>query len=838
MNMSTIRTAALAGSNSLALLLAMPAAAQEAQSQAQAQDEAGDNQLGEIIVTAQKRSESANTIALSITAVGGDELLRAGVRSTDDLVKIIPSLSVAKSQSNTPIYTLRGVGFQTQNLTSTSPVGIYVDEVAYAYPYMASNVAFDLERVEVLKGPQGTLFGRSTTGGVVNYIIAKPKSTTEGGISVEGGSYSRIAAQAHITGPISSTLSYRLAASVEHAGDGWQRSVTRPDDRLGKIERYALRGTLRWEPSSDLDVLLSGSYWRDKSDTQAPQAIGYVPGNPAFADPRVAASIIANPTDTRQADWTPANYQPTPARVRPPFKADGEFYGVNLRIDYKLSDSVTMTSLTAYGDVKRNDVTSVDGVATEILTNVNPGRIKSFSQELRFAGETGKLKWLIGGNYSDDKLRESVIANTFDASAAIGIRSLAVLLKVNPQLAANILGVPPFAQQGFIALAGANTANYSVPQLLDGFHTNNFQLGGSAKTYAIFANGEYKFSDQLSLNLGARYNKDEANNTGCVFDLGLGNQAFAAFLGTLILRQPTAITTGQCLTLKNDFSGFSQPIKGNLSQDNLSFRGSLNWTPRPGLLAYASVSRGYKAGGFPALPANVVSQLDPVTQERLDAYEIGVKAGLFDRRVQMNLAGFYYDYKDKQVYAKIPDIIFGTLNRLMNVPKSEVYGAEADISALVAPGLKLHVATTYVHSKIKKFNAFDDTGAARDFAGARLTYTPEWSVVGAIDYTRRAFGDVDAMFNLSANYQSEANGRFAGGNETPAQIAADKQFVIKARTVFDATVGLGNDRWKAEFFARNLFDTYYWTTADSQLDTVFRFAGMPRTFGGRVTFNF
>lgn len=837
MNISSIRSIALIGSSGLAITLATPAFAETAPGQAAA--ESGDNGLAEIIVTAQKRSESANAVALSITAATGDELLRAGVRSTDDLVKIVPSLTVAKSQSNTPIYTLRGVGFQSQNLTSTSPVGIYVDEVAYAYPYMASNVAFDLERVEVLKGPQGTLFGRSTTGGVVNYIIAKPKDTTSGSVSIEGGSYGRIGGQAHITGPLGANLSYRLAGNVENSSTGWQRSVTRPTDRLGKIERYAVRGSLLWQPTTDFEALFSASYWKDNSDTQAPQATGYVPGNPQFADPRVAASLIPNPTDARLADWTPLSYQPTKARVRPAFKADGEFYGLSLRLNYKLSESVTLTSLTSYGDVKRNDVTSVDGVATEILTNINPGRVKSFSQELRLSGDTGQIKWLIGGSYSDDRLKEDVIAETYDASAAIGIRALGTLLKVNPALVANILGVPAPAQPGFIALAGINTAAYTVPQLQDGFHTNDFGLRGRAKSYGLFANSEFKLSDQLALNLGARYSKNTATNTGCVFDLGRGgNEAFAAFLGTLILRQPVAITPGQCLTLKNDFSGFSPTINGRLSEDNLSFRGSLNWTPRPGMLGYVSFSRGYKAGGFPALPANVAAQLDPVTQERLDAYELGVKATLFDRRVQLNAATFYYDYKDKQVYAKIPDIIFGTLNRLMNVPKSEVYGLEADLTVAVADGLQLRGAATYAHSKIKKFSGFDDTGAPRDFAGARLTYTPEWSFVGAIDYSHPINDNLQAQFNLSANYQSETNGRFVGGNATAAQRTADKQFVIKARTIFDSTIGIGNEKWKAELFARNLFNTYYWTTADSQLDTVFRFAGMPRTFGGRVTVNF
>ena len=832
--MSRIRNLVLLGSSSLAVALAQAAVAEESRSNPTVVE----NTLEEIIVTAQKRSESINSVPMTITAVSGEELQRAGVKSTDDLVKIVPSLSVAKSQSNTPIYTMRGVGFQSQNLTSTSPVGIYVDEVAYAYPYMASNVAFDLQRVEVLKGPQGTLFGRSTTGGVVNFIAAKPQDTAQGTLGLEYGSYGNFGAQGYYTGPISPTLSYRIAGSLEKSQDGWQRSQSRPSDRLGKVDRKAMRGSLLWTPSENLESLLTVSYWKDQSETQAPQAIGYVPGNPAFADPRINASLIPNPTDGRQADWTPASYQPTPARVRPPFAADGEFKGFSLRVNYRLSDTVNLTSLTSYGEVDRSDATSVDGVATEVLTNINPGSVKSFSQELRLSGDTDQFKWLVGANFADDKLKEDVIAATYDASAAVGIRTLAVLLKVNPALAANILGVPAPFQPGFIALAGLNTAAYTMPELADGFHTNKFSLEGRSRSTGFFANTEMKVNDELSVNLGARYTKNSATNLGCVYDLYGRNQAFAAFLGTLILRQPTTITQGQCLTLKNDFSGFSAPIRGRLSENNVSFRGSVNWTPTPDLLTYASISRGYKSGGFPALPANVAAQLDPVTQERLNAYEIGMKNSLLDKRMQLNLSAYYYDYKDKQVYAKIPDIIFGTLNRLMNVPKSEVYGLEADLSAVVATGLTLHLGGTWTQSKIKQFNAYDDTGAPRDFAGARLTYTPELSLVGSVDYNRAISGDMLFQYNVSFNYQSDTNGRFAGGVETAAQRAADQPFRIKARTVVDTSIGIGNDKWKADVFARNLFNTYYWTTADSQLDTVFRFAGMPRTVGIRVTRNF
>ena len=285
-----------------------------------AQDQAATETVGpgtegvaDIVVTAQRRSQSINSVPLTVTAVSGEQLVEQGVRSADDLVKIVPALTVAKSQNNTPVYTLRGVGFQTQNMTSTSPVGVYVDEVAYAYPYLAGNVAFDLDRVEALKGPQGTLYGRSTTGGVINFITAKPETTPSGSLTFGAGNYGAFGVQGHATGPITGTLSYRVAGDVDLATRGWQHSVTRSGDRLGERNRKAVRGMLQWQPSSAFDTLLTASYWQDLSDTQAPQAIAYTPQVPPFSQaPRAQPSIIAAPSSNRLADWTPFNYRPVP----------------------------------------------------------------------------------------------------------------------------------------------------------------------------------------------------------------------------------------------------------------------------------------------------------------------------------------------------------------------------------------------------------------------------------------------------------------------------------------------------------------------------------------------
>ena len=209
-----------------------------------------------IVVTAQKRSQSVDDVGMSIQAFTGDTLRDSGVASASDLTQIVAGFNFSRSNANTPIYTLRGVGFQTPNLSSTSPVGIYVDEVAYAFPYMGNGPLFDIERVEVLKGPQGTLYGRNTTGGLVNFITTKPGNFLEAKLRAEAGNYETYNIEGFVNLPLSDTLAVRLAGRAENRDRGWQRSRTR-DERLGKVDRTGLRGTLAWEPTSALTVALS-----------------------------------------------------------------------------------------------------------------------------------------------------------------------------------------------------------------------------------------------------------------------------------------------------------------------------------------------------------------------------------------------------------------------------------------------------------------------------------------------------------------------------------------------------------------------------------------------------
>lgn len=297
-----------------------PAIAQTASAEPQA--ESG---IGDIIVTAQKREQALNDVPLSITAASGEKLQDQGITDVADLGKIVPGFNYTESAFATPVYTLRGIGFYDTSLAAKPTVSIYQDQVAIPFSIMTRGATLDLERVEVLKGPQGTLFGSNATGGAINYIAAKPTTTFKAGLDASIARFGEVTAGGFVSGPISDTISARVAVRTEQGG-AWQRSYTR-DDKLGDRNFTTGRLLVDFEPSDALRFELNLNGFIDKSDGQAAQLIGVVPlGNPARAGESYSYPIA--PLNNRAADWTPGQDP----------KRDDWYYQASLRgdLDHKL----------------------------------------------------------------------------------------------------------------------------------------------------------------------------------------------------------------------------------------------------------------------------------------------------------------------------------------------------------------------------------------------------------------------------------------------------------------------------------------------------------------------
>ncbi|WP_237449800.1 TonB-dependent receptor [Novosphingobium silvae] len=759
--------------------------------------------FGDIVVTAQRRSESINKVPLSIQAFGGEALATAGITDTAGISQLVPAFNFSRSSANTPIYTVRGIGFNTPNLSSTSPVGIYIDEVAYAYPYMSNGPSYDIERVEVLKGPQGTLYGRNTTGGLVNYITAKPTRDFHAGLTAEVGNYETINFEGFVSGPLTDTLSVRIAGRWDNSNKGWQRNVDVPGERLGEKDRLGTRISLLWEPTDRLKVTLGASYWEDNSDTIAVQAVAFNPDSPPFAAPGLADQVRTN-WKAGEAGWGPS-YPGKPA-----YKADSRFWSASGRIDYELNDALTLTSLTGYSDVKRHDMNDVDGTSFEPSEYLSDGRIRSFSQELRLIGDTGPVNWVLGGYYSRDKIRDNQIGYYRDSSI---LNTLAFLGGTVPQ------------------------TDYTPEQIANGFNTFRNLSSQVSRSLSAFANADWAISDQFKISAGLRYSDDKLDFKGCSADhdnntAPVWNTGVAAIVAARTGR-PFAnpgIGPNECLTYKADFSGPTGLVSSELKQDNLSGRLAVTWTPNSRTLAYASISRGYKSGAFPVVAANVETQLVPARQEKVTAYEAGVKLGLLGRLVQFNAAGFFYDYRDKQVFGEILDPIFVSLTRIVNVPKSEVYGAETDITISPTRDLLFKFGASYTHTKVTEFVGFNRFGQSQDFAGSAFPFTPKYQLNALVSY--------DMPINDSLAIRFGANGNYQG--KTVGSLDEDPVFDVKAYTIVNANIALHrqDDRWSIGLYGRNLFNENYYTATDILTDTSIRVPGMVRTYGLVASFKY
>jgi len=753
--------------------------------------------IQEIIVTAQKREQALNDVPMSITAASGDKLARQGIKDVGDLAKIVPGFSYTESAYATPVFTLRGIGFYDTSLGAKPTVGVYLDQVPLPFSILTRGATLDLERVEVLKGPQGTLFGSNATGGAINYIAAKPTPVLKAGIDAGIDNFGKAEIGGFVSGPLSDTLSARIAGRTEQGG-AWQRSQTR-DAKLGNSNYSTGRFLLDYRPIDTVSFELNLNGFIDKSDGQAAQLIGVVPlGNPARLGTLTSAPIA--PANDRAADWSVGQ---KPQR-------DNWFYQASLHADVDLSDTVKLTSITAYSRYHHDTDVDPDGVAQRDYFYNTVGKITAFSQELRLEAKIGNdLTYIVGGNFSRETAFQQDNAGPYtDATSAYQL------------VDAGVSPVPFFVY-----------AQYS-----DQKFTNK----------AVFGNLDYNLGSKITLHGGIRYTDTKIDYAGCTADrgfaLGQGIQNLLNFIRAGAGLSATTIPAGACVTI-NSATLTAGEVHNSLSQNNISWRAGVDFKPNRDLLLYASASRGYKSGSFPILSASDSKQLNPVTQESVLAYEAGVKATL-GRRAQLNAAVFYYDYSDKQLKGRVvasPDV-FGPLEALVNVPKSSVTGGEVQLDLAPVRGLALSLAGTYIETKIRgSFFNYDSYGNLRDFSGSAFPYTPKFQGVADAQYDWPTGNRITPFLGASVTYQSSTKAVLGDATLTPsAALTAMGGLDINSYALVDLRGGASIDgkKYRVTLFVRNLLDTYYWTNATRITDTTVRFAGRPRTFGASVSARF
>lgn len=781
---------ALLVTTTVATLLAGVAVPVHAQETAPASDDSASHE-NEIIVTANKREQNINDVGLSITAVSGEELTEQGISSPLELAKIVPGLTVQPSPFNTPVYTLRGVGFYETTLSAAPTVAVYSDEVALPFSATSKGAGLDVERVEVLKGPQGTLFGQNTTGGAINYVSAKPTGEFEAGADASFGRFSTYDVQGFVSGPLSDTLKARVAIRTVQGG-AWQKSFTR-DDELGKVNKFQGRILLLWEPGDRVRLTFNANGWTDRSDTQASQLVDDTCRTSMFGTCGSPAAVAFRgypraPDNARAADWGNGIFGR-------PNRRDDRFYQLSLRADVDLTDRLTLTSITAYSDYKTDAVQDFDGSTLNSSDNNTTGYVHDFSQEVRLSGKWGGVTAIVGANYNSSKTFDKLFYNISDSPSA------------DP-----LWMIPGAPKAGF-------TFNYSNQDI---------------EAAAIFGNVEVEITPSLTLVGGARYTDSRRKFRGCTNDFD-GQTAF--WFNTLF---GTNNAPGSCLTLMPGFplQTFDPELVDRLNEDNISWNVGLNYKTPGDTLVYGRVSKGYKSGSFPT--ASVVSYTGyaPVTQESVLAYEMGVKAPLFDRRAEIAVAAFYYDYRDKQLRGRKPDPLFGTLDGLVQIPKGWVKGIEASVSLRPVDRLRISAGATYIETRITDYVGFDASGAVTDFKGQRFPYSPKLTLTADAEYEFPISDAVQAYLGASLAYNSKTSSALA--NRTTSSVARDARFDIPSYALVDLRAGVEfpDSNVRVGVYVRNVGNKYYWTNVLDNLASIVRYAGMPRTYGVQLSWRY
>ncbi len=409
----TIHTRVALPALAAALLLAGRASAADTAATAGATG-ADTTGLADIVVTAQRRQQSSQDVGIALSVLSGDALSKRGVTNIVSLQYQTPSFEITPAfGGGQPQFRLRGVGFEDYATNNTPTVGVYVDEVAFPIPVMTQGVLFDLARVEVLRGPQGTLYGRNTTGGAVNFITNKPTDQLSAGATVEYGRFGLLDAEGYISGPITDTLKVRLAGTTEQGG-GFQHNRD-TGQQLGDADKLFGRGLLEWTPSADVDVTLNVHGGRDHSENTGLYLFDDFTTNNYDGTP---GPTIPADRSHRATGWgysagyaalTGADQDDKPHR-------HNSSYGTSLNAQLNLAPTVKLTSITAYDHLHRLEYDDWDASASHESDTFWGSKVSVFSQELRLSSiGTGSFSWVAGAYYSHQKIDETFITDFTDS---------------------------------------------------------------------------------------------------------------------------------------------------------------------------------------------------------------------------------------------------------------------------------------------------------------------------------------------------------------------------------------------------------------------------------------
>jgi iron complex outermembrane receptor protein len=748
-------------------------------------------QLEEVLVTAQRRSESIEDVPLSVAAISGENITVGKIADLNDIAFAVPGVTFNEFNVGEPRFYIRGIGNSSDSAASDQAVGVFLDEV---YIGRTGGVGFDLldlERIEILRGPQGTLYGKNTNGGAINVVTMRPSQENLVKLSASVGNYDMYNLNGLVNGGIADSVAGKLVLQYQER-DGFGKNVITPEeiatdgdfsasrliggsigasgsgDKLDDLEKYSVRGQLQWDLSDSMSLLLGADYAKNKTNgscrhlqnlDEAVQGLGVLwalgMSDRYMNDDRHCSTQI----DTDQ---------------------EREIKGGMVRFDWTM-DWADFMSLTAY---RESDYDFVDDLTGIPLLDLNappvsgtplpplPGvftppenvidgvdeQADQFSQEFRFTGSTGSLDWVAGAFYMEENVnRKEEFYTQYNTLLQLGFGLAAI---------GDVL----------------------------------FTQDNETTSMALYGQADWHITDRWTLTYGVRWSDDEKKITQNAIDL----------LGTT--------PTGVPLIAPE----FPQPVKADDSWSEVTNKASISYSPTDEIMLYATYSEGFKSGAFPSqanLPSVAGQSVDP---EQVTNYEAGVKSSWWNNRIQFNASYYFMDYDDLQV--------FELNNRLLLVllsAQAESEGVDVDFNVLVTENFMISSSYNYNDAT---YTDFIDSGG-NDVSDNSLVFAPENAFAISADY--RLDLDSAGALNFNVNYAWKDDYFTAASNAEKTR--QDDIGMIGASAGWTSA----DQRWEVVLWGKNLDDEQQ--IANRIVDPTQITSEMympPRTYGATMTVTF
>jgi iron complex outermembrane recepter protein len=627
-----------------------------------------------VVVTAQRRNEDVQSVPLSVQAFTAATLEDLGIRSSEDIAQYTPNVEIAlpSGTGNQPIITIRGIGLNDYDTNNSGPNGVYLDEVYLSAPASQTFATFDLSGIEVLKGPQGTLYGRNTSGGAINFVTNKPTGLFEANLQADYGSFETTHLEGAISGPLAQQLTGRMAFTVNESAGYMHNALTGTDEN--GANNFATRGFLSYRPTDSLKLLLNVHGGRVDNRPTEYRHIGDL-------DTTTGAQCSLTRTFAGQCVdvfgyGTPSGFYDGSYNRRAHLRVTN--VGSYLRADYD-AGSVDLTSISAVEYNDKIHPEDSDASPNRLLEITYGVRSTTISQELRASQQREYYNWIGGLYYLHENLHQ------------------------NQPLQA--------------ALDGDSV--FGVPGAVDGvaFQLNDqsTQVTGAG---AIFGQVEYSLTPRLKLILGGRYTREHKSfdyHSSIRFQEG-GADQFA----------PLQLLADSTRSLTDSAFSWRTGLNFNFTPDILAYAS----------IATGFKSGDFNGSFLSANPVEIARQLEPVQPEKVTAYEIGMKSALFDRHVTFNAAAFYNDYRDLQLFVLATPVPGGggfAVNVLDNARRAHTDGVDLQLTAKPITGLTLTANTGLLRTKLDDYVSDRDISQP-DFSGHQLPLAPHTSTSLIVDY--------------------------------------------------------------------------------------------------------